>query len=171
VKVQPPAPIYIGKAFALRFKREFGWLDDKVNALRSFRGSLLGYVGSSPRVEGVNVLRLDANENFFADPAFLRDVFYEAVGETDLRLYDPEVMARLKESLGGYVGVSPECVGVGSGSEDLIDFLVQFFLGAGEEAISVVPSFLWCSYLSQRVTGFPSIQRVQHHKSFTIAHD
>jgi histidinol-phosphate aminotransferase len=39
------------------------------------------------------------------------------------------------------VGVSPECIGVSSGSEHLIDFLVQFFLGLGDEAVSIMPSF------------------------------
>jgi histidinol-phosphate aminotransferase len=118
-----------------------GWLRKKVESMRSFGGSLLGYVGLPVEARGGNVVKLDSNENFFVDADFLRQVFAEVLKDVDLRLYDPGVMAELKEALGKYVGVSGGCVCVGSGAEHLIDFLVQFFLSAGDEAVSVVPSF------------------------------
>ncbi|NWF86652.1 histidinol-phosphate transaminase [Candidatus Bathyarchaeota archaeon] len=118
--------------------------------MRSFRGSLLGYVGSSPDVKQLaaklvvspsEVLKLDANENFFVDADFLNGVFVEVFRDVDLRFYDPRAMIELGKALGVYVGVPSECVVVGSGSEQLIDFIVQFFLEKGDEAISIVPSF------------------------------
>jgi histidinol-phosphate aminotransferase len=127
--------------FVLKVKRDIEWLSEKVSAMRSFSGSLLSYVCSSPNVKDVNVLRLDANENFFADPAFLRNVFSQVLEDVDLRLYDPSAMVRLRRILGDYVGVPFECVGVGSGSEHLIDFIVRLFLARDDEAVSVTPSF------------------------------
>jgi histidinol-phosphate aminotransferase len=131
-------------------KGNLNWLEKKLRVLRSFDGSLLGYVGSSPDVKqlaaklGVSpseVLKLDANENFFVDADFLNGVFVEVLKDVDLRLYDPKAMVDLGKALGGYAGVPSECVVVGSGSEQLIDFIVQFFLEKGDEAISIVPSF------------------------------
>ncbi len=108
--------------------------------MRSFGGSLLGYVGLPLEAKG-NVLKLDSNENFFVDADFLRRVFVEALSDVDLRLYSPGVMAELKEALGRYIGVSGDCVCVGSGAEHLIDFIVQSFLSVGDEVVTVVPGF------------------------------
>jgi histidinol-phosphate aminotransferase len=131
-------------------KKNLGWLDRKLEGLRSFDGSLLGYVGSSPAITRIaagndvnpsKVLKLDANENFFVDPHFLNEVFAEVLKDVDLRFYDSKAVADLAKALGKYVNVPPESVVVGSGSEQLIDFIVQFFLEKGDEAISIVPSF------------------------------
>lgn len=62
VKVQPPAPMVFEVLF-LTYERSLEWLRAKVKAMRSFGGSLLGYVGLPLEVKG-NVLRLDSNENF-----------------------------------------------------------------------------------------------------------
>jgi histidinol-phosphate aminotransferase len=135
----------------MKSKRNLDWLERKLEALRCFDGSLLGYVGSSPDVKQLaaklsvspsEVLKLDANENFFVDADFLNGVFGEVLEDVDLRLYDPKAMVDLGKALGGYAGVPSECVVVGSGSEQLIDFIVQFFLEKSDEAISIVPSFI-----------------------------
>jgi histidinol-phosphate aminotransferase len=130
--------------------KELIWLENKLESLRSFNGSLLGYVGSSPNVMelasklGVSpseVLKLDSNENFFVQSEFLNNTFQETLKEVDLRFYDPKALSDLAKSLGKYLNVPPECIVVGSGSEQLIDFIAQFFLEKGDEAISIVPSF------------------------------
>jgi len=134
----------------LKTKRNLDWLERKIGVLRSFNGSLLSYIGSSPDVKqlaekiGVSpydILKLDANENFFVDSDFLNGVFLEILKDVDLRLYDPKAIVDLGKALGAYVGVPSECLVVGSGSEQLIDLIVQFFLEKGNSAISIVPSF------------------------------
>lgn len=126
-----------------------GWLEDKIRSFRKFEGSLLRYVGSVGAVKGVDanvesvsgVLRLDSNENFFVGSEFLEGLLLEAVREVDLRFYSPGAVAELKEALGRYLDVPADCVVVGSGSEQLIDFLVNLFLDRGDNVVSVVPSF------------------------------
>jgi len=130
--------------------RNLGWLDRKLEGFRSFDGSLLSYVSSSPDVkqlaatfgvDSADVLKLDANENFFVAPSFLNGLFLEVLKDVDLRFYDSKILVDLRKALGRYASVPPECVTVGSGSEQLIAFIVQFFLEKGDEAISIVPSF------------------------------
>jgi len=122
-------------------ERGLEWLRKKVERMRSFNGSLIGYVGLPMEAKGNRFVKLDSNENFFVDADFLRQVFAETLKDVDFRLYDPGVMAELREALGRYVGVSGECVCVGSGAEHLIDFVVQSFLNVGDNVVCVVPSF------------------------------
>jgi histidinol-phosphate aminotransferase len=133
-----------------RVKRDLNWLERKLEGLRSFNGSLLAYVGSSPDIKQLatklgigssEILKLDANENFFADPTFLNGTFLDVLKDVDLRVYDSKAMVELGKALGRYLNVPPECVVVSSGSEQLIDFIIQFFLELGDEAISIAPSF------------------------------
>jgi histidinol-phosphate aminotransferase len=153
VKLRPLAPRIIMVAGGLKImkrKQNLSWLEKKIETLRSFDGSLIGYVSSSPSVQQISakcrvspseVLKLDANENFFVDSNFLNEVFLEILKDVDLRLYDPKAMAELGKALGVYVGVSPECLLVGSGSEQLVDFIVKFFLKKGDNSVSIEPSF------------------------------
>lgn len=131
-------------------KQNLNWLERKLESLRSFDGSLIGYVSSSPSVEEISekshlsafdILKLNANENFFVDPVFLNEVFREILQDVDLRSYGPRAIVELKNALSAYVGVPPECLVVGSGSEQLVDFIVKFFLKKGDDSISIEPSF------------------------------
>jgi len=126
------------------------WLDEKIESLKSFKGSLMGYISSSRNVDkpasqmgpdSFQVLRLDSNENFFISNHDLTSILEEVVKNIDLRLYNPEGIAELREALGRYAGVSWECVTVSSGSEQLIDLIARLFLEEGDEVISIVPSF------------------------------
>jgi len=119
------------------------WLEDKIRFLKKFDGSLLEYVGSGRVVKDVEggVLKLDSNENFFVSSEFLKGLLLQAVGDVDLRFYNPEAIADVREALGKYLGVSSDRIIVGSGSEQLIDLLACLFLDAGDNVISIVPSF------------------------------
>jgi len=134
----------------MRTRGNLRWLERKLKVLRSFDGSLLRYVGSSPSVRGLaaklemdssDILKLDSNENFFVSRDFLNISVSEILNEIDLRLYDPHVLVELKEALGEYLGVKAECVTVGSGTEHLIDVLTHLFLDKGDGAVTIVPSF------------------------------
>lgn len=126
------------------------WLKKKLGTVHSFNVSLLSYVGSSPNVEELatklgrdvsEILKLDSNENFFVDNDFLYGIASETLKEIDLRLYDSRVMVEVKEAMGKYLEVKPECVTVSSGSEQLIDLITNLFLERGDNAVIVVPSF------------------------------
>jgi len=123
--------------------KNLGWLDERIGSLKSFDGSLLGYVGSSRNInaDSGQVLRLDSNENFFIDNNVLTSLLAEAVKSIDLRLYDPSGIVELREALGRYVCVPPRCITVSSGSEQLVDLVARLFLEKGDEVVSIVPSF------------------------------
>lgn len=134
----------------MRTRRSLGWLEKKMRVLNAFDGSLLRYVGSSGGISKVaaeievspsRVLKLDANENFFVNPHELNVMLQNVVKNLDPRFYDFEGIGELTKALSGYVGVSPECIAVGSGSEQLIDLIAHLFLEKGDNVVSIVPSF------------------------------
>jgi histidinol-phosphate aminotransferase len=70
----------------------------------------------------------------------------------------------LREALGRHLGVPPETVVVGSGSNDIIDVLCRIHLGAGDEAIMSDPSFLMFPIAVQVAGG--AVVRVPGRKWF-----
>jgi histidinol-phosphate aminotransferase len=87
------------------------------------------------------VLKLDANENLFLPQMMVKEILREASEETDPRLYPSGERNRLREALGGYLGVSPTQVVLGGGSDQLIELLLHAFLRAGDEMLAVTPTF------------------------------
>lgn len=126
------------------------WLERKLRVLRSLDSSLLGNVELPPNLEELaaklemdvsEIVKLDSNENYFIDSNFLCGIALETLKEIDLRLYDFGVMVEVKEALGEYLDVTPECITVSSGSEHLIDLITHLFLERGNNAVIIVPSF------------------------------
>ncbi len=87
------------------------------------------------------ILKLNANENFFIPQEFLRDLLREVIQEVDPRLYPGDETQELSEALGSYVNVSPDAVVVGTGADELISLVSQMLLTRGDQAISIDPTF------------------------------
>lgn len=130
--------------------RSLRWLEKKMKIMHTFDGSLLKHVGSSGgmgkiaaklEVDPSRVLKLDANENFFVSSHRLNVMLREVVKNLDLRFYNFDGVVELREALGKYVGASPKCIAIGSGSDQLIDLIVHLFLEKGDNVVSIVPSF------------------------------
>ena len=53
---------------------------------------------------------------------------------------DPE-QRQLRQALSGYVGIDPERIIAGNGSDELIDMLFRMFIGPGDNIINLTPTF------------------------------
>ena len=126
---------------------------------------LLGY----EPIEPVNVLaerigiptdkiaKLDGNENPYGpSPRVL-----EALGSFDSyhRYADPK-QRELRTALGDYVGVGPEHIVAGAGSDELIDLLVRVLIAPGDAVIDCPPTFGMYGF-SARVAGGRIIEAVR----------
>ena len=131
--------------------------DGVLNFVQPHILELLGY----EPIEPVNVLaerigvpedqivKLDGNENPYGpSPRVL-----EALGNFDSyhRYGDPK-QRELRRAIGEYVGVGPEHVVAGAGSDELIDLLVRATLGPGDAGIDCPPTFGMYGF-STRVAG------------------
>jgi len=122
------------------------WLQKRLGELQALGGYRVGRtVESLARELGIEpseVVKLNSNENFFVPGELVTALLKEVAAETDPRLYPPrEEELRLKAALGEYVGLPPECVAIGSGSDQLIELITNLFVERGEEVLSVAPTF------------------------------
>lgn len=121
------------------------WLRERLSEIRSLAGYTSGEtVRRSARELGTEpseIVKLNSNENFFMPKEKLTELFMEVAEETDIRRYPQEEELLVKRALGKYLGVKPECIMVGNGSDQLIEMLTSLFLDRGDEALSVTPTF------------------------------
>lgn len=121
------------------------WLRERLSEIRSLAGYTSGEtVRRSARELGTEpseIVKLNSNENFFMPKEKLTELFMEVAEETDIRRYPQEEELLVKRALGKYLGVKPDCIMVGNGSDQLIEMLASLFLDRGDEALSVTPTF------------------------------
>jgi len=86
-----------------------------------------------------HLVGLDSNENYFADPKLLRKIATEAA-RCDLRTYPREEFVQLREMLGGWLGVEPECIVLANGGDKLIDLAATMLVRNGT-AVVVTPTY------------------------------
>lgn len=99
-------------------KKKNSWFNNNINRI-----TWLDHYTKPEKVEGA--IKLDSNENFVLDKDFVAGVATEAAKQVDLREYPLGQIDELYAQLATYVGVSGECVAVGSGSDQIIELLLS----------------------------------------------
>ncbi|MEM1550882.1 MAG: histidinol-phosphate transaminase [Candidatus Bathyarchaeia archaeon] len=87
------------------------------------------------------ILKLNSNENLFISIDLLKDVLRQVVEEIDPRLYPRDEYKHLRKAISSLIGIPEECIVIGAGSDQLIDLVSRTFLGRGDEALSIEPTF------------------------------
>jgi histidinol-phosphate aminotransferase len=109
--------------------------------VRAEIAALAGYVpGEQP--QGGKWIKLNTNENPYApSPAVARAVTATAAGRTLAKYPDPlATVFRLRAA--EVLGVDPDWILCGNGSDDLLTILVRTFVGAGEWLRVPTPSYI-----------------------------
>lgn len=86
-------------------------------------------------------IKLDSNENFALDREFVADVTADAAKRVDLREYPLDELDYLYKQLSKYTGIGEKYIGVGSGSDQIIELLLTTLAGRGSRAAAFVPTF------------------------------
>lgn len=86
------------------------------------------------------VIKLASNENPLGPSPQAIQAINEAV--SNLHRYPDGSGYYLKQSLGQVLGVQPEQILLGNGSNEIIELALRTFLNPGDEVISPIPSFL-----------------------------
>jgi len=91
------------------------------------------------------IVKLDGNENPYGpSPAALA-----ALSEAhSYHIYPDPLQHRLREALADYVGLTPEYVVAGTGSDELIDLLVRAFASPADAVVDFPPTFGMYSFLA-----------------------
>ena len=85
-------------------------------------------------------VKLASNENPFGPSPMAVRAIEEAL--QGINRYPDGSSYYLKEALSRHWGISPECIVLGNGSNEVIQFLIHAFSGPGTEVISSDPAFL-----------------------------
>jgi histidinol-phosphate aminotransferase len=96
------------------------------------------------------ILKLDANEN----PYGCSPKVGEALANYPyLNIYPDAAQTELREQLSQYVGLRPNHIVAGNGSDELIDLLLRMFVAPGDEVITTVPTFDMYRFSTQVCRG------------------
>ncbi len=87
-----------------------------------------------------DAFKLDSNENFALDFEFINAIAADVVKKTDIREYPLEQLDRLYLELARYTGVNEKFIGIGSGSDQIIELLLST-LGKDCRATVFTPTF------------------------------
>ncbi|PZC46281.1 MAG: histidinol-phosphate aminotransferase [Chloroflexi bacterium] len=114
-------------------------------------------------IDPADVLKLDANENpFGAHPAVRR-----ALADFDAwSLYPDPLQLDLRAAIAEYVGVPPDRIVAGAGSDELIELSVRALVGPGQRILSCPPTFGMYRFLAD-VAAIP-LDEVERHADFTL---
>ena len=84
------------------------------------------------------IIRLNGNENPYGpSPAVAKAL----ADFPNFNHYPDPEQRQLRQALSGYVGVDPERIIAGNGSDELIDMLFRMFIGPGDNIINLTPTF------------------------------
>jgi histidinol-phosphate aminotransferase len=120
-------------------------LRDKLHQLEQVESYLMP---ESTPIEGepeerssAEIVKLDANENVFIPKEFLNALANEVAQELDPRFYSTREYWQLVRALSAHLGLAPDHIVLGSGGDQIIDFVAKTFLDEGAKAVSIAPTY------------------------------
>ncbi len=103
--------------------------------------AMTGYVpGEQPREDGF--VKLNTNENPYPPSPRVFEAIREALTGDRLRKYPDPVGTRFRQAAGRLLGVDPDCILIGNGSDDVLTVLTRAFVPEGGLIVSPTPSYL-----------------------------
>jgi histidinol-phosphate aminotransferase len=95
------------------------------------------------------IVKLDANENVFIEPDWLREKINEAIQSCIITRYPDNLYLDARDSLAKYLNIKTEQILLGNGSDDVLDAIVHAFLDNSSELITAEPSFSMYEFLTK----------------------
>lgn len=112
-----------------------------LNYLRPDIRAMAGYTpGEQPR--GGDIVKLNTNEHPYPPSPRVFEAIREALTGDRLRKYPDPIGTRFRETAGRVLGVDPEGILIGNGSDDVLTILTRAFVPAGGVVLSLTPSYL-----------------------------
>jgi histidinol-phosphate aminotransferase len=103
--------------------------------------ALAPYVpGEQP--QGGRWIKLNTNENPYPPPAAVGDAIRDAASGRNLAKYPDPLATSFRKQAGETLGIDPDWILCGNGSDDVLTILVRTFLGQGESLRMPYPSYI-----------------------------
>ena len=123
------------------------WIEDRISQLINFQmysgGESLHQISNRLGVKMDKLVKMNSNENFFLDKNLLAEKIVEVSNELDVRTYAQFEVQALTEKISHWLGINPNRVLVGNGSDQLLEIIGRIFLNGGKDAITISPTFTY----------------------------
>jgi histidinol-phosphate aminotransferase len=111
------------------------------DCLRSSIRAMSGYTpGEQPR--GGDIVKLNTNENPYPPSPRVFDAIRAALTGDRLRKYPDPIGTAFRQVAGRVLGVDPDAILIGNGSDDVLTILTRAFVPEGGLIVSPTPSYL-----------------------------
>jgi histidinol-phosphate aminotransferase len=113
-----------------------------------------------------NVIKLDSNENYAVDASFFQDLMNQIKDKMDVREYPLGGSERLVASIADYVKMPKEMIGVGNGSDQIIDLVLGNLASKETRILTSEPTF---GFFEERcrLYGIPTT-KIQFNKEMNL---
>lgn len=103
--------------------------------------AMAGYVpGEQPR--GQEFIKLNTNENPYPPSPKVFEALRAAMTEERLRKYPDPMGTIFRETAGRVLGIDPDSILIGNGSDDVLTILTRTFVPEGGHVVAPTPSYL-----------------------------
>jgi len=114
-------------------------------------------------ISAEDIIKLDGNENpYGCSPR----VQHALSTYPYYHIYPDPEQRELRKALEAYVGVSPDHIVAGSGSDELIELIIRLFIAPGDKVINCAPTFGMYPFLTEVYAG--KLVEVPRDKNFAV---
>src|SRR5262245_1404779 len=109
--------------------------------IRATVRAMAGYIpGEQPRDDGI--IKLNTNENPYPASPRVFEAIRAALTGDRLRKYPDPMGTHFRQTASRVLGIDPDCILMGNGSDDVLTFLTRTFVPEGGLIVSPTPSYL-----------------------------
>ena len=130
--------------------------------------AMSGYVPGEQPPQGAKVVKLNTNESPYPPSPAAMKVLRDLDGE-NLRRYPDAMAGEFRRAAGNVLGVAPEWILPGNGSDDLVMMIARACTGPGRAAAYPVPTFTF--YVTQARVQAAEIVEVPFDEDFNLPVD
>ena len=110
------------------------WFEDKVKKLNS--------IGGYQKPELIqDSVKLDSNENYVIPKQFQNDIITSAKKNSDIREYPLGGIEKLINSISKFIKIPSSMIGVGNGSDQILDLILSNFASKQTKVLTSKPTF------------------------------
>ena len=111
-----------------------GWVEKKLKGFSSIGGY------QKPELQQ-DSLKLDSNENYVISKQFQSDIISAAKKNSDVREYPLGGVERLTQTISKFIKIPTSMIGVGNGSDQILDLILSNFASKQTKVLTSNPTF------------------------------
>jgi histidinol-phosphate aminotransferase len=120
-------------------------------AITAVRANVLAMKGYAPgeQLNDPDIIKLNTNENPYPPSPRVFEAIRAALTPNSLRKYPQPLGDKFREAAGRVLGVSPDSILIGNGSDDILTILTRAFVPEGGLIASPTPSYILYKSLAE----------------------